>query len=213
MPIEMKQIKKSYGDQKILTNFSIFIEDGERICLMGESGIGKTTILRILAGLTKQDSGQISGLQGKKVSMVFQENRLLEWANAFENVALVLNQKKFGAEKGIRKTAIANFLLREFHAVGLHDYEEKPVAQLSGGMRRRVAIVRALCAEGEILLLDEPFTGLDAATKTRAAEYIKSRAEGRTVVMVTHDLQEAIQIGARVVMVEDKNSVCAERVN
>ncbi len=213
MPIEMKQIKKSYGDQKVLTNFSIFIEDGEKICLMGESGIGKTTILRILAGLTKPDSGQISGLQGKKVSMVFQENRLLGWANAFENVALVLNQKKFGAEKKAGKTAIANFLLQEFQAVGLHDYEEKPVAQLSGGMRQRVAIVRALCAEGEILLLDEPFTGLDAATKTRAAEYIKSRAEGRTVVMVTHDLQEAIQIGARVVMVENKNSVCAERIN
>ena len=180
---------------------------------MGESGIGKTTILRILAGLTKPDSGQISGLQGKKVSMVFQENRLLGWANAFENVALVLNQKKFGAEKKAGKTAIANFLLQEFQAVGLHDYEEKPVAQLSGGMRQRVAIVRALCAEGEILLLDEPFTGLDAATKTRAAEYIKSRAEGRTVVMVTHDWQEAIQIGARVVMVENQNSVCAERIN
>ncbi len=120
MPIEMKQIKKSYKDQRVLTNFSLLIEDGEKICLMGESGIGKTTILRILAGLTKPDSGEISGLQGKKVSMVFQEERLLEWADAFENVALVLNQKRFGTGKKARKTAIANFLLQEFHAVGLH---------------------------------------------------------------------------------------------
>ncbi len=213
MPIEMKQIKKSYKDQRVLTNFSLLIEDGEKICLMGESGIGKTTILRILAGLTKPDSGEISGLQGKKVSMVFQEERLLEWADAFENVALVLNQKRFGTGKKERKTAIANFLLQEFHAVGLHGYEKKPVAQLSGGMRRRIAIVRALCAEGEILLLDEPFTGLDAATKMRAAEYLKNRAEGRTVIMVTHDLQEAIQIGARVVMVENKKVVCAKGSN
>ncbi|MDE7060730.1 MAG: ABC transporter ATP-binding protein [Lachnospiraceae bacterium] len=213
MPIEMKQIKKSYKDQRVLTNFSLLIEDGEKICLMGESGIGKTTILRILAGLTKPDSGEISGLQGKKVSMVFQEERLLEWADAFENVALVLNQKRFGTGKKARKTAIANFLLQEFHAVGLHGYEKKPVAQLSGGMRRRIAIVRALCAEGEILLLDEPFTGLDATTKMRAAEYLKSRAEGRTVIMVTHDLQEAIQIGARVVMVENKKVVCAKESN
>lgn len=213
MPIEMKQIKKSYGDQNVLTDFSISIGDGEKICLMGESGIGKTTILRILAGLTKPDSGQISGLRGKKVSMVFQEDRLLEGMDAFENVALVLNQKKFGAEKRMRKTAITDFLLQEFQAVGLHDYKGKPVSQLSGGMRRRIAIVRALCAEGELLLLDEPFTGLDAATKTRVAEYVKSCAAERTVVMITHDLQEAIQIGARVVIVENKNSVCAERIN
>jgi len=208
MLVEMKHIKKSYGDQKILTDFSISIKEREKICLMGASGIGKTTILRILAGLVKPDSGQISGLQGKKISMVFQEERLLDWTDAIENVALVLNQKKFGRGKKTRKAAIADFLQKEFDAVGLHDYKEKPVSQLSGGMRRRIAIVRALCAEGELLLLDEPFTGLDAATKARTAKYLKSRVAGRMVVMVTHDLQEAAQLGARVVIVE--NSVCAK---
>ena len=209
MLVEMKHIKKSYGDQKILTDFSISIEEREKICLMGASGIGKTTILRILAGLVKPDSGQISGLQGKKISMVFQEERLLDWTDAFENVALVLNQKKFGKGKKTRKAAIADFLQKEFDAVGLHDYKEKPVSQLSGGMRRRIAIVRALCAEGELLLLDEPFTGLDAATKAQTAKYLKSRAAERAVVMVTHDLQEAAQLGARVVIVE--NLVCAKK--
>lgn len=209
MLVEMKHIKKSYGDQKILTDFSISIEEREKVCLMGASGIGKTTILRILAGLVKPDSGQISGLQGKKISMVFQEERLLDWTDAFENVALVLNQKKFGKGKKTRKAAIADFLQKEFDAVGLHDYKEKPVSQLSGGMRRRIAIVRALCAEGELLLLDEPFTGLDAATKAQTAKYLKSRAAERAVVMVTHDLQEAAQLGARVVIVE--NSVCAKK--
>lgn len=209
MLVEMKHIKKSYGDQKILTDFSISIKEREKVCLMGASGIGKTTILRILAGLVKPDSGQISGLQGKKISMVFQEERLLDWTDAFENVALVLNQKKFGKGKKTRKAAIADFLQKEFDAVGLHDYKEKPVSQLSGGMRRRIAIVRALCAEGELLLLDEPFTGLDAATKAQTAEYLKSRAAERAVVMVTHDLQEAAQMGARVVIVE--NLGCAKK--
>ena len=139
MPIKIKHIWKSYGEQRVLADFSLTVEDGEKICLMGASGIGKTTILSILAGLVKPDFGEIEGMEGKKLSMVFQEDRLLEWADAFENVALILERKKSGM--------LREFLRGEFEAVGLHDYEEKPVSQLSGGMKRRVAIVRAVCAE------------------------------------------------------------------
>ena len=88
MPIKIKHIWKSYGEQRVLADFSLTVEDGEKICLMGASGIGKTTILSILAGLVKPDFGEIEGMEGKKLSMVFQEDRLLEWADAFENVAL-----------------------------------------------------------------------------------------------------------------------------
>ena len=92
MPIKIKHIWKSYGEQRVLADFSLTVEDGEKICLMGASGIGKTTILSILAGLVKPDFGEIEGMEGKKLSMVFQEDRLLEWADAFENVALILEQ-------------------------------------------------------------------------------------------------------------------------
>lgn len=193
MPIEMEHIQKSYGKQVVLADFSMEVKDGETVCLMGTSGIGKTTLLRILAGLTKPDGGKILGVQGKKITMVFQEDRLIDWADAIANVELVLG-----------KNARRDFLRAELEAVGLHDCEGKPVAQLSGGMKRRVAIVRAVCAGGEILLLDEPFTGLDEQTRKQAADYLKTRTQGRTVIMVTHDVQDAVRLGARVVWVGEE---------
>ncbi|MDE7325593.1 MAG: ATP-binding cassette domain-containing protein [Lachnospiraceae bacterium] len=192
MPVEMKHIWKSYGEQKVLADFSLTIKEGEKVCLMGASGIGKTTVLSILAGLVRPDAGEVTGIKGKKLSMVFQEDRLIEWADAFENVALVLEQKK--------SQALWDFLRGEFDAVGLQDYEGKPVAQLSGGMKRRVALVRAVCARGEFLLLDEPFTGLDQGTKEQVAGYLNSRTAKNTVVMVAHDIQDAECLGARIVL-------------
>lgn len=258
MSIEMRHIKKSYGGQTVLADFSLSIPEGGMLCLMGPSGSGKTTVLRILAGLTKPDAGEVDGLRGKKVAMVFQENRLLEWADAFANVELVLGQAdverivagmgsgqgrqhmagEVSGQKGQhmagevsgqgerhmagmvsgqgeqhvtgipqpqknlnahrKKAALRAFLRAEFAAVGLHDYEGKPVSQLSGGMKRRIAVVRAVCAAGGLLLLDEPFTGLDEGTKEQVIHYIKDRAAGRTVVVVTHDAQDAVQMGAKV---------------
>lgn len=223
MPVEMKHIKKTYGAQTVLADFSMSVQDGESVCLMGTSGVGKTTVLSILAGLTKPDAGEITGVQGKKISMVFQEDRLLEWADAFANVELVLKKtsggwrqsempheksravqgepmrtgKRSGAQE---KKALHDLLQQEFAAVGLSGYEGKPVSELSGGMRRRVAIVRALCAGGELFLLDEPFTGLDEQTKEQVMVYLKKRLEGRTAIMVTHDVQDAERLGARIVV-------------
>ncbi len=216
MPIEMKHIKKSYGNQVVLEDFSLTIPDGGTVCLMGASGAGKTTILRILAGLTKPDEGEVVGVQGGKASMVFQEDRLLEWLDAFANVELVLGRISGGtypAGQGIgrsagmsdtkksksAKVALRDFLRLEFEAVGLCGYEGKPVSQLSGGMKRRVAIVRAICSQGGLLLLDEPFTGLDEVTKGQAIRYIKERTKGRTVVMVTHDAKDAAHLGAEII--------------
>lgn len=204
MPIEMKHIQKSYGEQAVLTDFSLSVQDGETVCLMGASGIGKTTLLRILAGLTKPDAGEVVGVQGKKITMVFQEDRLLEWADAFANVELVLGKGAREPKNDLRD--MRDFLRAEFDAVGLHDYEGKPVAKLSGGMKRRVAIVRAVCADGELLLLDEPFTGLDEETRNQVADYVKSRAAGRTVIMVTHDAQDAARMGARIVLCDKEGA-------
>lgn len=234
MPIEMRHIKKTYGAQTVLADFSMSVQEGEFVCLMGASGVGKTTLMSILAGLTKPDAGEITGVQGKKISMVFQDDRLLEWSDAFANVELVLEKKsrrlwqsgslheKSRAAKTMlmekhskvqRKTrlhgkssraqekkALHDFFRLEFEAVGLCDYEGKPVSELSGGMRRRVAIVRAVCAGGGLFLLDEPFTGLDEQTKEQVIAYLKKRLEGRTVIMVTHDAQDAKRLGARIVV-------------
>lgn len=240
MPIEMKHVKKSYGDQVVLKDFSLTVPDGGTVCLMGASGAGKTTVLRILAGLVKPDAGEVAGVRAGKVAMVFQEDRLLEWQDAFANVELVLGRpggvtrpgknvdgtdhvrhpEGFGdggagraAQTGKRtwnkaarpgkrasgQAALRDFLRLEFAAVGLQDYEGKPISQLSGGMKRRVAIVRAVCADSELLLLDEPFTGLDEATKGQVVRYIRERTAGKTVVLVTHDVQDAKALGAQII--------------
>lgn len=246
MLVEMKHVRKSYGAQTVLADFSMSVQEGEAVCIMGASGAGKTTLLSLLAGLEKPDGGVITGVRDRKISMVFQEDRLLEWADAFTNVELALGKKsgrlresgppheKNGRLRGDRlpheksraaktmlaeehskaqrktgrhgksgraqeKKALHDFLRLEFEAVGLCDYEGKPVSELSGGMRRRVAIVRAVCAGGGLFLLDEPFTGLDERTKEQVIVYLKKRLEGRTVIMVTHDARDAERLGARIV--------------
>lgn len=187
MPIVMEHIEKKYGELTVFSDYSLEICEGDTVCLMGASGVGKTTLLFMLAGLVKPDKGVIRGLEGKKISMVFQEDRLIEWADAFTNVALAANV----SDKA--------FLRREFAAVGLAGYEDKPVSELSGGMRRRVALVRAVCAESDVLLLDEPFSGLDEATKQKVIRYLLAGKKDRTVILTTHDRADAEKLDAKMI--------------
>ena len=144
----IKEITKSYGKQKVLENISFNLNESERICIYGKSGIGKTTLLRIIAGLEKADSGKITFVG--KVSMVFQEDRLLENTDVYTNLYCVLGSRFDKAEVDMH--------LKE---VGLEGAGNKLVSELSGGMKRRVAIVRCMMKSSEIILLDEPFKGLD----------------------------------------------------
>lgn len=160
---------------------------------MGPSGSGKTTLLSILAGLVKPDTGTISGVEKGRIAMVFQEDRLIEGQDAFSNLMLVLKGRPDKEE-----------MRREYARVGLVDYEGKKVSEFSGGMKRRVAIVRAACADAGLVLMDEPFTGLDEAAKRQAIRYVKEKTAGRTVIMVTHDWAEARQMGARVLELAKK---------
>lgn len=187
MPIVMEHIEKKYGELTVFSDYSLEIDEGDTVCLMGASGVGKTTLLFMLAGFVKPDKGVIRGLEGKKISMVFQEDRLIEWADAFTNVALAAN----GSDEA--------FLRREFDAVGLDGYEDKPVSEQSGGMRRRVALVRAVCAESDVLLLDEPFSGLDEATKQKVIRYLLARKKDRTVILTTHDRADAEKLNAKMI--------------
>lgn len=178
MSVFLKNVSFAYGDTPVLQEVTWHLPDSGVVCLWGASGCGKTTALRLLAGLEKPDSGAVCG--AGRVSMVFQEDRLLPWRTALENVLVT------GAD--VEK---AQELLAE---LGLTVEEAKAYPQhLSGGQQRRVALARALAAESDILLLDEPFNGLDEDTWQDVVPLIKKVAETRPVVLVTH-IRE--QIGA-----------------
>ncbi|MDR1204929.1 MAG: ABC transporter ATP-binding protein [Peptococcaceae bacterium] len=179
MDIVITGLNKAYGEQRVLEDFSVRFAFGQTTCLMGDSGLGKTTLFRIMMGLTPADSGSIEGMEGKKISAVFQEDRVLESFNAVANV-------RFAAAKGIGRREI----VADLEALGLGDSLYKPASQLSGGMRRRVVIARAILSRANVYFLDEPFQGLDAQSKQQTAGYIKDRAKGQTVLMVTHDPEE-----------------------
>lgn len=186
MDIQLVNISKQYNGKTILKDLDMTFTEGTISCIMGTSGSGKTTLLSILMGLIKQDGGEVLGMQGVRSSAVFQEDRLIEHWNAEKNVRLVCG-------KEITEDMIREHLKR----VGLEDVKDKPVRAYSGGMRRRVAIVRALLTESSLILLDEPFKGLDEALKEQVIEYIKEQTVGKTVIVVTHDRMDAGLLGAK----------------
>lgn len=185
---------KEFEPECVLEDFSMQVDDGEAVAVMGDSGSGKTTLIKLLLGLLSPDSGSIEGLEGKRVSVVFQEDRLLPWYSAKENISLVLND----LHKGEREKR-ANALLREME---LEAAANKPIRELSGGMQRRVSIARALAFGGDLILLDEPLKGLDAELKKRIAERIK--AHFSSILLITHDEEEAELFGCRRICRLDK---------
>jgi NitT/TauT family transport system ATP-binding protein len=168
---------KSYGEKAVLKNFSAHFDAGEISALMGPSGCGKTTLFRILLGIEEKDAGEVRG--GGKTVAVFQEDRLSEPLSAIMNVRLG------------RQGATAQEAEALLSALGLAEDAEKPVKELSGGMRRRVAIARALIADADTVLLDEPFSALDETTKASVMEFTRKALAGKTVLLITHDSEEA----------------------
>nr|WP_300664074.1 ATP-binding cassette domain-containing protein [uncultured Acetatifactor sp.] len=168
--VEAMGIAKIYDGQPVLKDFHAVYQEGETYYLTSPSGSGKTTLLHILAGLIRPDGGYVSPVP--VCSMVFQEDRLCEDYNAVKNVELVTGDSERARE------ALRRLLGEE----ALH----RPCRQLSGGMRRRVALVRAMEADSECVLLDEPFTGMDAGTRRLAEIYIRERQDGRIILIATH---------------------------
>lgn len=184
MPIRLEHICRSFGEKQVLRDLSHDFPEGKTTCILGPSGCGKTTLLNILSGLIIPDSGTISGLKDKKISAVFQEDRLFENLSAEKNVLLT-------ARRGFARSD-AQALLNE---LGI-DESARPVRSFSGGMKRRTAIARALAAEYDLLLLDEPMSGLDGETRVLALDAIRRHAQGRTVICVTHDPADALHLEA-----------------
>lgn len=177
--VKLENICKTYHHHQIIKNFSADFYDNTITGIMGVSGVGKTTLLHIVMGIVKPDSGTISGVNPGKLAAVFQEDRLCEMLNAVENIKLVCDKKT--TEEQVKQ---------ELLEIGLTDLVNKPVGSFSGGMKRRVAIVRALITKAEIIIMDEPFKGLDKALKYEMAAYIKKKANNKIVIFVTHDLEE-----------------------
>lgn len=182
--IIIRGLRKRYGDREVLRDFSMTLPEGRVTCLMAPSGAGKTTLLRLLAGLEAPDAGTVTGLDGLRLGVVFQEDRLLNWLDAVENIRLTAPEQN------------REEILKELRRFGLGDIAGQPVAELSGGMRRRVALLRALLAPADILFLDEPFNGLDEATRAAVAHATLERIGGRTTLLITHDPDEAALLKA-----------------
>lgn len=180
MGIIFKNVTFAYPDKPVLRDFSCTVPDTGVTCLTGPSGCGKTTVLRLLAGLETPTSGTIENVPDR-VSMMFQEDRLLPWMTVEENVRLV------------RDTADAETWLQK---VGLGDVAGELPDALSGGMQRRVALARALAAPSDLLLLDEPFTGLDRAWVETLSALIRDVAERKPVIVVTHNAEEIALLAA-----------------
>ena len=188
---EFKNITKNYGERRIFENFSLSLKKGSKTVLMGESGCGKTTLLRIAAGLEKLDGGEF--ICDEKIAVMFQEPRLMPWKNALDNVRAPLKKEQFPlADK---------YLL----AVGLEADREKFPRELSGGMAQRVAFARFLAfAEAEsatLLLLDEPFSALDDETADKMLAILKSFSQNKTVLLITHDKTDAEKFSDNIVKV------------
>lgn len=188
MTIRLKNINKVFDDKIILKDVNLSFENNSISCIVGPSGCGKTTLLNIILGLLKEDCGEIEGLTGRRIAAVFQEDRLCDGFTAYANVKLVCDEKP--SDKVIHE---------HFKQVDLGEAVFKKISQLSGGMQRRVAIVRAVIAKSDIIVMDEPFKGLDEKTKIKVIDYVKRYTKGKIVIITTHNLDEINMLKATLV--------------
>lgn len=178
--IKLDNITIAYGSEPVLQNLTLHIPQNAHIALMGPSGCGKTSVLNLAAGLLAPAAGTVS-IAADRIAFVFQEPRLLPTRTALQNVNAVLSDKK----------ATLPEAAKWLEAVGLSDAADKYPAELSGGMAQRVSIARALACDAELLLLDEPFRGLDETRKAELISLIAEHTKDKTLLLATHDRAEA----------------------
>jgi NitT/TauT family transport system ATP-binding protein len=197
--IELQNVGKQYPEEKTpaLHDVSFSIAEGEFVCLIGASGGGKTTLLKLIAGIEEPTLGVVT--RPEIVAMSFQLGALFPWLSVFENVALGLREKKLSEESIVRTVD------RELRTVGMLAFKDKYPAELSGGQRQRVGIARALAVDPAVLLLDEPFSALDAVTTAELHDDLVRiwRETKKTIVMVSHLIEEAVSLADRVVLMRN----------
>lgn len=188
MPLTIRNLNKTYGEHKVFENFNIDFDDNVINCILGQSGCGKTTLLNIISGLEDYTKGELRGINDSSFSYIFQEPRLLDWYTVRQNMEYVL--------KNTGTTDINSRIEKYLEITELYKFSDYYPPQLSGGMRQRLSIARAFAYTGDIMLMDEPFKGLDIILKKELTEeFIKLWEEDkRTVLFVTHDLDEAMMM-------------------
>jgi NitT/TauT family transport system ATP-binding protein len=199
--LHLDSVGRRFGSVQAISDVSLDIAAGDFVALLGPSGCGKSTLLRLIAGLDQPDSGRLTWDAGHRprpgeIGFVFQDATLLPWASAADNVFLPLRLA------GVPRQTAMSQVHEALHRVGLDDFEAARPRQLSGGMRMRVSIARALVTRPRLLLMDEPFAALDALTRTRMQdELLALWDETRfTVLFVTHSIPEAIKLGSRILL-------------
>jgi len=195
MDYKFEHIYKSWDDLKLFEDFSLALHPGMITCVLGPSGCGKTTLLNILNGHVQPDTGSVSGINGKQVSYVFQEPRLLPWKTVIENVMFVL-KGIFTAEEARHRAG------KYLDMVELNEFRDYYPSRLSGGMKQRVSLARAFSFPSDLILMDEPFSSLDVRLKENLLKaFIRLwEVDQRTVVFVTHEPDEAIQVGHEIIV-------------
>lgn len=194
--LQLKDICFSYGEEQIIKNLNLTVERGKPVVLLGRSGIGKTTLLKLILNFIKPDSGEISGVDEKtRISVMYQEDRLFPQLTVYKNLKLV--KKDFSRKE-------AEKLMSEMNL------EEKVLdklpAELSGGMRRRIALARCLIFPSELVLMDEPFQGLDSETRASCLNAVKKYTAGRPMLIISHEIQDAAALEAEIVRMEEISS-------
>ncbi|WP_369071689.1 taurine ABC transporter ATP-binding subunit [Klebsiella quasipneumoniae] len=212
--LQISHLSADYGGKPALADINLTLESGELLVVLGPSGCGKTTLLNLIAGFVPYQHGSIT-LEGQRVTgpgaergVVFQNEGLLPWRNVQDNVALGLQLA--GVDKAQRRQAAAQILKK----VGLEGAEKRFIWQLSGGQRQRVGIARALAANPQLLLLDEPFGALDAFTREQMQTLLLTlwHETGKQVLLITHDIEEAIFMATELVLLSPGPGRVVERL-
>ncbi len=200
MSIEVKNLVKAFDDRRVIDDVSFRVEDGETLAVVGFSGSGKSTILKMICGLLTQDSGEIITSKGE-IAMVFQYSALFDSLNVADNISFALHERKELRNKYTEKQ-IRNIVAEKLELVGLKGIERKFPSELSGGMQKRVSFARAIVTEPNIILYDEPTAGLDPISSTLIEDYIvrlKEETHAASVV-VTHQMSTITRTANRVIM-------------
>lgn len=200
MSIEVKNLSKSFDGKPVLSDVSFKVEDGEILAVVGLSGAGKSTILKLICGLTKPDSGEIIVSEGD-IAMAFQYSALFDSLNVFDNIAFALTERKEFKNK-YTKEELKEIVSQKLQLVGLEGIEEKMPHELSGGMQKRVSFARAIVTNPKTILFDEPTAGLDPVSSTIIEDYIvrlKDELHASSVI-VTHQLSTIQRCADKVIM-------------
>ena len=207
MSIKVENLTKEFDGRKVLDNISFTVEQGEVLSIVGFSGSGKSTILKILCGLLKEDSGKIDIGDGD-VAMVFQYSALFDSLNVFDNISFALQERKEFKNKFTKKE-LEEIVAKSLNIVGLSGIEDKFPHELSGGMQKRVSLARAIVTKPQFILYDEPTAGLDPIASTVIEDYILHlRNETKaTSIVVTHQMSTITRCSDKVIMLYDGNIV------